>query len=126
MRSEVCQKFTLIMVLHLLTLPLVGTARAGTSDDDMAITSKVEEQLSNDFDLSGSRIIVNTDEGIVTLKGMVNSQLDKDQAFRLARSVDGVRMVNNDLKLESYPTHRNPSKFGAIRPAPCPIGVNWC
>jgi hyperosmotically inducible protein len=73
---------------------------AGGVVDDAAITSKVKANLFRDDRLSGFAIDVDTFKGDVTLTGGVNSEADKQRATELARNVEGVRKVNNLLKLK--------------------------
>lgn len=124
MRNNIWQKSILILVPLLLVLPFVNMAGAGSnvmSDNDRAITSAVEQKLQSDSQLMGSRINVETIGGEVTLKGSVGSYADINRAAELARSIDGVRMVDNRLKREEAS-----SSFGGSTRAPdCPVGANW-
>lgn len=73
---------------------------AGGVVDDATITSKVKSKLFADDNLSGFAIDVDTFKGEVTLTGGVNTSSDKQHATELARSVEGVRNVNNFLKVK--------------------------
>ncbi|RJR40985.1 MAG: BON domain-containing protein [Desulfobacteraceae bacterium] len=73
---------------------------AGGVVDDATITSKVKTKLFADDRLSGFAIDVDTFKGDVTLTGGVDSESDKRLATQLAKEVDGVRSVNNLLKLK--------------------------
>jgi len=73
---------------------------AGGVVDDTTITSKVKAKLFADDRLSGFAIDVDTFKGDVTLTGGVKSEADKRLATQLAQSVEGVRNVNNLLKLK--------------------------
>jgi hyperosmotically inducible periplasmic protein len=44
---------------------------------------------------------VDTKQGVVELKGTVDSNATKERATELARQVDGVRRVVNNLKVEA-------------------------
>ena len=101
----------------------VSASWAARSDaNDRAISSRVEEKIMNDSRLKDSRINVETIGREVTLKGAVGSQSDVTRAGELARSVEGVRNVDNKLKVEKGSSGSIPQ---ASRP-PCPIGANWC
>ncbi|MDD5204116.1 MAG: BON domain-containing protein [Desulfobacterales bacterium] len=73
---------------------------AGGVVDDSTITSKVKAKLFGDESLSGFAIDVDTFKGEVTLTGGVKSEADKQRATQLAQEVEGVRSVNNFLKLK--------------------------
>lgn len=48
-----------------------------------------------------TKVIVNPSNGVVTLKGQVPSESDRDEAGRLASSVRGVAMIYNELQVET-------------------------
>ena len=70
---------------------------AGQVVDDTVITSKVKAALLADPDIAGLKINVDTAKGKVTLKGEVKSLALWRKAESLARGVDGVQAVNNQL-----------------------------
>ena len=45
-------------------------------------------------------IDVDSDEGVVTLSGDVNSEQEKDLAEKIAANTEGTRSVNNNLTIE--------------------------
>jgi osmotically-inducible protein OsmY len=65
--------------------------------DDSVITSKIKTSLANDDFLKSFQISVETRKGIVQLSGFVNSQNAVDKAGQIARGVEGVISVKNDL-----------------------------
>ena len=68
--------------------------------DDSAITTKVKSLLANDDFFKSFQISVETYKGIVQLSGFVNTQQAVDKAGEIARSVEGVKSVKNDLILK--------------------------
>jgi len=68
--------------------------------DDTVITTKVKTLIFNESTLKSSEINVETFKGIVQLSGFVNSQSDISKAVGLARSVNGVKSVKNDMRLK--------------------------
>lgn len=72
---------------------------AGEYVDDSVITTKVKAQLFNEPNLRSGQINVETFKGVVQLSGFVNSQADIDRAVEIARSVNGVKSVKNDMRL---------------------------
>jgi osmotically-inducible protein OsmY len=65
--------------------------------DDSVITTKIKSQLAADDFLKSFQIDVETYKGVVQLSGFVNAQKAVDKAGKIARSVKGVKSVNNDL-----------------------------
>ena len=123
MRSKIWKKYILILVSLFLVLSFVNIVGAGSgfkSGNDSVITSTVVDKLQSDSQLMGSSINVETKDGEVTLKGTVNSHADITRAAMLARSIDGVKNVDNRLKTVDSP------RYGVTHPKPnCQIGANW-
>jgi len=65
--------------------------------DDSVITSKVKAAIVNDLALKGFQINVKTYQGVVQLSGFVSSATNASKAEQLARGVQGVTEVHNDL-----------------------------
>ena len=74
---------------------------AGESMDDSSINSLVQAKLTEDKLSNFSRIDVDTDRGVVTLSGVVNTAEEKARATELARQVSGVTNVNNTLQVQT-------------------------
>lgn len=90
-----------VVLLILITLIACASTRthesAGEYVDDSVITTKVKTLLANDDFFKSFQISVETYKGIVQLSGFVNSQQAVDQAGQIARSVQGVNSVKNNL-----------------------------
>ena len=65
--------------------------------DDTAIHTKVKAALVNDPLVSGTAINVDVERGVVVLSGAVNGDVEKTKAEDIARGVNGVRSVENNL-----------------------------
>jgi osmotically-inducible protein OsmY len=65
--------------------------------DDAVITTKVKSLLAADDFLKSFQISVETYKGVVQLSGFVNSQAAVDKAVKIAKSVQGIKSVKNDL-----------------------------
>ncbi|WP_018145505.1 MULTISPECIES: BON domain-containing protein [unclassified Thioalkalivibrio] len=95
-----------IFLTLLLALLLAGCAGSGERQtvgeyvDDSVITTKVKAALFNEPSLSGFEVSVETYEGRVQLSGFVSSQEDINKAVEIARGVEGVRSVENDMQLK--------------------------
>lgn len=67
---------------------------------DAAVTTRVKSQLLANQETSGLDIAVNTDNGVVTLTGAVESDVDKELVYYIARNTESVRQVVNKLEVE--------------------------
>jgi osmotically-inducible protein OsmY len=68
--------------------------------DDAAITASVSSGLAKDPDLSAIKINVDTKGGVVTLKGPAPSAAAKERAEQIAKGVQGVTSVDNQLDVK--------------------------
>ena len=72
--------------------------KVGNFMDDSSITAKVKAALVDDKNIKSAGISVKTDNKVVTLSGVVESQAQAEHAVSIAKAVEGVKSVNNDLK----------------------------
>ena len=73
----------------------------GPNQPDTWITAKVQSKYFLDEGLKAHAIDVTTREGVVTLKGQVESEAQRRHAVALARNTDGVRSVTDDLAIRA-------------------------
>jgi hyperosmotically inducible protein len=83
-----------------------GTSSSSTSSvsqatKDATLTAKVKSALAADVGLSTMSINVDSSGNTVTLKGNVDSADKKKRAEEVARKVDGVATVRNELAVKS-------------------------
>jgi osmotically-inducible protein OsmY len=91
----------LITVLFLAACAATSTDEStGEYVDDAAITAKVKTALLQDPEVSGLAIKVDTFKGTVQLSGFANNERERQHAVTLARSVAGVRSVQNSIRLK--------------------------
>lgn len=74
-----------------------GQSTVGQYADDATITAKVKAKMAEDTAVSASRISVETLNGTVQLTGFATSQAEKTKAEGLARSVENVKQVRNNI-----------------------------
>ena len=84
-------------VMGAASSPREAGSQAGSKGDDAQITTRVNAALTADKELQAMRIDVDTQDGVVTLKGQAPSMTAKARAGDLARSVKEVKSVRNDL-----------------------------
>jgi osmotically-inducible protein OsmY len=77
---------------------------AGQYVDDSTITAAVKSKLVADKVANLTRIDVDTTRQVVSLNGIVSSSQDKARAEQLAKQVDGVRGVKNNLQVQQTNT----------------------
>ncbi len=80
----------------------VGNAvdTVASKSSDMAITATVNTKLAADKDLSALGINVDTTNGRVVLRGSAPDTAARTRATELARTVDGVTDVTNELNVQ--------------------------
>ncbi len=92
------------VLVGVLILGLAGCAntgeKTGTYVDDSWITTKVKSDLLAAKDVSSTHISVNTTKGVVTLTGTAATTQESNKAAEIARSVAGVKAVENDIRIQ--------------------------
>jgi osmotically-inducible protein OsmY len=75
-------------------------ASTGEYLDDTVITTKVKTAIFNEPSLKVNQITVETNKNVVQLSGFVDSTESMSKAVAVARSVEGVSSVKNDMRLK--------------------------
>jgi hyperosmotically inducible protein len=83
---------------NLAVRPVDRTAEAVV--DDGVITTKVKAALAEDSRTKAHQVNVETHEGVVQLSGFVDNAEAKSTAAELARNVEHVRSVNNQIDVK--------------------------
>ena len=74
-----------------------GQQSVGGYVDDTGITTVVKTRMLEDPAVAGTSISVETLNGTVMLSGFAKNATEKMAAERIARGVNGVRMVRNEI-----------------------------
>jgi hyperosmotically inducible periplasmic protein len=77
-----------------------ATDSAVNKTRDIAITAEVNAKLARDEQLSALQINVDTAAGRVVLRGSAPDTASRTRATELARAVDGVVSVDNELNVQ--------------------------
>ena len=78
-----------------------GTAATvGNSIDDGIVTAKVKSALLGEASIKSHDIAVATRKGDVQLSGFVDNQMQIDRAIEIARSIEGVSSVTNEMSIK--------------------------
>jgi hyperosmotically inducible protein len=105
------KRFASLRTLALVTLfVLLGASAAvaqvgeaarktGNVITDSWITMKIHSQFIPEDVLEGSDIDVDTNAGVVALKGTVPTEAARARAIALAKATDGVKSVNDQLRI---------------------------
>ncbi len=94
--------FITTLLLAFSSLVTFASSTAGNTIDDSVITAKVKSKLLADKMVSGLDIKVETNNGIVTLQGIVKTDSEATTAVELASSTPGVIDVDTSkLTIES-------------------------
>lgn len=94
------------MAMVVIALALSACAgdeqRASTGEfiDDRSITARVKTELLKDDDVSGMAVNVDTYRGTVQLNGFVDSPEQVRRAEEIAKGVEGVNDVENNLSVK--------------------------
>jgi osmotically-inducible protein OsmY len=95
-----------ILMLSLTVLFATGCASTRTQSslgeaiDDTVITTRVKAAFIEDPDLKVLEINVETFKGAVQLSGFVDTSTEVRRAAVVARAVDGVVSVTNDIQVK--------------------------
>jgi osmotically-inducible protein OsmY len=73
------------------------TRSTGEYIDDSTITTKVKSALVADPEVKGTQMQVEVYRGVVQLSGFVDRPADAQRAVAVARNVEGVKEVRNNL-----------------------------
>ncbi|MDB5962771.1 MAG: transporter [Massilia sp.] len=101
-------KFAATLIAALMMTTVVGCASTSSDKhetpgqyiDDAAVTTGVKAAIVKEPSLKVSEINVETYKGVVQLSGFVSSAENIATATTVARSVNGVKSVKNDLRLK--------------------------
>lgn len=99
-------------MLHALILVVFATVSAGCAGtgteqstgeyvDDTVLTTKVKAALAQDNQVDALDIQVETFKGVVQLSGFADSPEEQERAVQVATRVEGVKRVENDIRIKS-------------------------
>lgn len=92
--------------LSIVCTVVLGCAGSPTQEStgeylsDTWITTKVKAALVGDSIVKATEVNVETFKGVVQLSGFVSSDAAMDQAVVVARNIEGVTSVRNDMQIK--------------------------
>jgi osmotically-inducible protein OsmY len=99
------------VLLTLITVSVTERARSqenaqhkGAGFNDAVISEQVKKALNKDAGLRAMDISVDVQDRVVHLRGFVNALSDVAKAESLARAVQGVSAVKNEIRVANRPS----------------------
>lgn len=92
-------KLAISVVIGVLFLGACNASKLFHSTDDKVITTNIQAKLFNDPTLKTRDIRVESRNGVVTVSGTVNTDLERAAVERIATQEEGVRNVVNTLSV---------------------------
>ncbi|MGD0568622.1 MAG: BON domain-containing protein [Candidatus Sulfotelmatobacter sp.] len=89
------------VLVVLLVAVLASSIGCSRKPDDSKISGDIQSRFSQDSGLSSKQLSVQASNGVVTLAGFVDNDVQREAAARQAASVEGVREVVNNLQVGS-------------------------
>ena len=88
--------------LAAVVLGLSGCATNGGNNffDEAMVTARVKKAIFDEPSLKVADIMVTTESAVVSLEGTVKTRGERVRAGEVARRVEGVKRVRNDLKVQ--------------------------
>jgi len=101
------------------------SASVGAAIDDTTITAKVKATLLDDSRLKQADISVSTANGVVTLTGTAQSSDSKSAAEDLAKHVDGVKNVDDQIMTPSLGSKISSDTKTAVHKTERVVSDSW-
>lgn len=95
-----------------------GNSKIGTGANDSWLWFKTRAALLTTSDLRESTINVDVENDVVTLRGTVANAEQKKKAEEVAKGIDGVKSVKNDLQVKPADSMTNQMVNGKTTPTP--------
>ena len=100
-----------------------AAAQAGDKLADGWLTTKIQAQFFADDDVKSRYINVKSRDGVVTLKGFVESDDARRQVLEIARNTDGVKEIDDRQLLVGRPVTES-FEAASITPPPSPVATS--
>jgi len=90
-------KLRLLVSLLVIVALTAGAWAAQKHYSDDQLYDMVRRKLADDVVVKGGALDVDVKEGVVTLRGKVETDQQKVKAEKITRKIAGVKQVNNEL-----------------------------
>jgi hyperosmotically inducible protein len=99
-RTPLCAAMTALVLLAAPGCAVTrGQETMGAYVDDTTITTQIKARFIDNTSISAAAISVETLNGTVMLSGFAKNALEKSTAESIARSVNGVKAVRNEIAI---------------------------
>lgn len=85
------------LVVAAFAQTVLGADQKKTVNSDDRISDQVRMRLAVDQDVKGGAFDVTVKDGVVTIRGRVDTEKGKARATKIAKKVKGVKDVDNEL-----------------------------
>jgi len=99
-----------------------AAAQAGEKLADGWLTAKIQAQFFADEDVKSRYINVSTRDGVVKLKGFVESDDARRQVLEITRNTDGVKQIDDGQLLVGRPANQS-FEIASTPPVPAPVAT---
>ena len=96
-------RLRVVIAVSFCALVALTGAACKSGPEDATITASVKSKLAADTTVQASKINVDTKDGVVTLTGTVDSAAAKTKAESIAKGVEGVKSVTDNLTVTAPP-----------------------
>lgn len=106
--SRLSQSAIVDMVVAAVKDPQLKEAErwAGVIIDNAILVKRIETALLRSEELEYRPFQIEVDEGIVTLSGYIGSEQERQAALRIAKGVEGVQQVEENLHVVNYRAYK--------------------
>ena len=98
--NKLNRKMAALLVAAMLGLGGCATNGGNSFFDDAMVTARVKKAIYNEPSLKVTDISVSTEGSVVALEGSVKTRAERLKAAEVARKVEGVKRVKNELKVQ--------------------------
>ena len=99
-----------------------AAAQAGEKLADGWLTAKIQAQFFADEDVKSRYINVSARDGVVKLKGFVESDDARRQVLEITRNTDGVKQIDDQQLLVGRPANQS-FEIASTPPTPAPVAT---
>jgi BON domain-containing protein len=107
-------------VTLLLVLGVAAGCNKAATKTDAQISSEIQSKFSQDSGLQTKGLSVKAENGVVTLSGNVDNDVEREAAARQAATVEGVKTVVNNLQVMPQTAAAETSEPPAVQEEPKP------
>ena len=119
MRTKGPLSLTFVAILALSLAVLAGCSHKAERTDAQ-VASDVQNKIYSDQGIQSRQISVQAANGVVTLNGAVNSEVERNAAANDAGAIDGVKTVFNNLQVQQAQAAPPPPPAPVEQPQPAP------